>query len=255
LPRAISGHENYNTLIQKALEIDENYGFTYVPLGRYKMMEYDWQGAERSDKHAVELNPGQSGCHTGYSMYLGSVGRGDESILEAKRAVELDPLSSLPRAMLGWLLILTGQFEQAIEILQETIELDANHPFALVFLAWAYAEKGMYDKAISILQGLSNIPSFAATLGYLYGKVGNQEEAKKVLNDFLDRSKKEYFSPFLIAQVYCGLGEKDKVFDWLNRAYEERDIEQTFIKTYPSFIDLHSDLRWTEQMKKRGLAD
>ena len=113
----------------------------------------------------------------------------------------------------------------------------------------------MYDKAGSILQGLTNIPYYKAYLGYLYGKAGKAEEAKRILDDFLDRSKIGYFSPFMIAIVYFGLGEKDKVFEWMNKAYEVRDINQTFLKGFRPFIDLYSDPRWKEQMKKRGLAD
>ena len=113
----------------------------------------------------------------------------------------------------------------------------------------------MYDKAISIMQGFRNIPVFASYLGYHYGKAGNIEEAHKILDDFMDRSKRGYFSSYLIALVYNGLGDKDKVFDWLDRAFDVRDSLQWMIKFFYWFTDLHSDPRWDEQMKKRGLAD
>ncbi len=244
-----------NSLIQKALEIDENYGFTYIPLGKIKMDEYDWRGAEKSYKQAVELNPGQSECHGGYSLYLAAIGRTDEAILEAKRAVELDPLSSWHRGILAWGLTFAEQYDQAIEILQKTLELDENNPWILANLAGAYAGKGMYDKAISIIQGLRNIPFYAAHLGYYYGKAGKIEEAQKILDDFLDRSRRGYFSPYMIALVYSGLGEKDKVFEWLNKAHEVRDPWQWALKAEWVFHNLHSDPRWKEQMKKRGLID
>ena len=95
----------------------------------------------------------------------------------------------------------------------------------------------------------------AAYLGYLYGKAGYIKEAKKILDDFLARSKREYFSPYMIATVYSGMGEKDKVFEWLDNAFETRDVTQWLIKADILFADLHSDPRWTEQLKKRGLAD
>ena len=218
-------------------------------------MEYDWKEAENCYKRAVEINPSQSDCHTGYSLYLRSVGRVDEAILEAKRAVELDPLSSLHLATLGQALVWAGQFDQAIEISQEALELEANHNWALSVLAWAHAGKGMYDKAISIMQGLRKMPIAEAYLGYAYGKADKMEEAHKTLNDLLDRSKKGYYSPYMIATVYSGLGEKDKAFEWLDRAYEVHDPIQVWIKVDIVFNSLHSDPRWAEQMKKRGLAD
>ena len=112
----------------------------------------------------------------------------------------------------------------------------------------------MYNKAISMIQGLRDVPYWLAYLGYLYGKAGKFEEGKKILNYLLERSKKTYFSPYLIAMVYCGLGEEDMVFEWLDRAYEVRDPCQYSIKVDIEFHSLHSDPKWTEQMKKRGLT-
>jgi hypothetical protein len=89
----------------------------------------------------------------------------------------------------------------------------------------------------------------------IHGKAGNIEEAQKILDDFLTRSKIEYFSPVMTATVYSGMGEKNKVFEWLDKAYEVRDATQLLIKVHLPFVDLHSDPRWTEQLKKRGLAD
>ena len=140
--------------------------------------------------------------------------------------------------------------------LQETLELDPKNPRSLSILAMAYAGKGMSDKAISIFQGIRNIPFFyLARLGYIYGKAGKIEEAQKILDDFLDQSEREYFSPYLISIVYSGLGASDKVFEWLDRAYGVQDPNQYILKVDFAFGGLHSDPRWTEQMKKRGLAD
>ena len=148
----------------------------------------------------------------------------------------------------------SGQFDQAIEIAQETLKLDPNHADVSLVLALAYGGKRLYDKAISIVRRFEDVPRIAATLGYFYGEAGNGEEAQKILDGFLARLKKGYFSSYFIATVYSGLGEKDKAFEWLDRAYEVRD-HQFLIKVDIVFHNLHSDPRWIEQMKKRGLAD
>ena len=244
-----------NALRQKALEIDDTYAFAIMDRGHGKMYDFDWKGAESDFKRALELNPGQSDCHHGYAQYLAAVGRLEEGILAIKRSVELNPLSSYHRAVFAWLIAWAERFDQAIEILQETLELDQNNPFALGGLATAYMGKEMYDKAISIMQELRNIPYFEAHLGYTYGKAGKMEKAQEILDPFLKRSKKEYFSPYMIAQVYAGLGEKNKVFEWLDKAYEMRDPFQWTLKPDLFFQSLHSDSRWKEQMKKRGLAN
>ena len=119
----------------------------------------------------------------------------------------------------------------------------------------AYAGKGRYDEAISIIQGLRNNPYFEARLGYLYGKAGKSQEAQEILDDFLDQSERGYFSPYLIARIYSGLGDTEKVFEWLDNAYKVQDPNQYIIKVDITFDSFHSNPRWTEQMKKRGLAD
>jgi TolB-like protein/class 3 adenylate cyclase/Flp pilus assembly protein TadD len=242
-----------SVLQQKALQIDDNYGLTYLTLGTNKVNEYDWQVAEKNYKRALELNPGEAHCHISYARYLVSVGRVNEAILEAKLSVELDPLSNLYRTQLGHYLVNTGQFNQAIETLRKGLELDPNHPWILGIFSMACAGMEMYEKAISILQGLRDIPMFEAYLGYVYGKAGKLEEAKKILDDYLNRSKTGYFSPYWIAQVYSGLSDKDGAFEWLDKAYKVQDPHQYSIKEDIAFDSLHSDPRWGEQMKKRGL--
>jgi TolB-like protein/Tfp pilus assembly protein PilF len=244
-----------NAFIRKAFEIDDNYGFTYVPQGLINLLEYNWKGAEKSYRRAVELNPSQSDCHLGYSTYLAAVGRMDEAVAEIKHAVELDPLSSFHLFFLGRYLSFIGQFDQAVDKLEETLEINANHPWVLLGLALSYAGKGMYDKAISIFEGCRNIHNLAVYLGYLYGKAGKRKEAQSILDDFLDRTKRGFFSPYFIAILYSGLGEKDKAFEFLDRAYEVQDLNQYFIKVVDFFDSIRSDPRWTEQMKKRGLID
>ena len=114
----------------------------------------------------------------------------------------------------------------------------------------------MYDKAILSLQRFSHIPPlYAAHLAWHYAKGGKREEAQNILSDFLVQSDRGYFSPFMIAGVFAGLDDKDKVYEWLDRAFDEHDPPQWMIKFHYWFTDLHSDPRWAEQMKKRGLAD
>jgi tetratricopeptide (TPR) repeat protein len=217
------------------------------------MIGYDWQEAERCLKRALKLNPGYVDSHHGYAVYLSALGRFDEAIESEERSLELDPLSSWYRFWLGWYECCSRRFERAIEISEETLELDPNNPWVSSVLGRAYGGKGLYDKGISILQQFEEVPYFAAVLGYLYGKAGNREKAQETVNSFLARSRKGYFSPYMIALVYAGLGEKDKVFEWLDSAYEVRDHLQIWLKGDSAFHNLHSDPRWAEQMRKRGL--
>lgn len=171
------------------------------------------------------------------------LGHVDEAALVSKHSIELDPLNSFGRFFHTWYLLILGQFDQATEVSKKTLELDKNNLWGLAGFMYIYWAKGKYDKAISIAQRFKNIPNVASYLGYLYGKAGNIEEAQKILDDFLDRSKRGYFSPYMIARVYSGLEDTNKVFEWLDRAYEVQDPTQTLIKLEPPFKSLHSDPR------------
>jgi tetratricopeptide (TPR) repeat protein len=216
--------------------------------------EYDWNEAEKSYKRGIELNPGLAELHTGYSVYLSAVDRIDEALVQINRALELDPISIWIRTFRGMYLYFAHQFDRTIDLVKKDIELAPKDPLLLDPLVAAYAEKGMYDKAVSRLQPFSHIPLYAAHLAWHYAKGDKREEAWNILNDCLERSAQGYFSPFMIAGIYAGLGDKDKVFEWLDKAYEAHDTLQWMIRNYYWFTDLHSDARWIEQMKKRGLA-
>ena len=117
----------------------------------------------------------------------------------------------------------------------------------------------MYEEAISILQKGANLfpgnPFLVSTLGFSYGVAGKREEAQKIINRFMEISKKKYFSPMFISRVYAGMGEVDKAIEWMEKAYEERDPAFSLIKSVPSHDYMHSDPRFKALLKKMGLED
>jgi len=245
--------------VMKALEIDDMLSEAYASLGRIKYhYEWDWKGAEEAIKRAIELNPGTALAHRHYSMYLKTVGRMDEALVEIEIALELDPLASGILLRYGLVLHWAGQVEQAIRQLEKALELYPNHPLALVFLGLAYLENGQYEKGIALtdravsLTGRKNT-YLLAFLGYAYGVAGRRKEAQEILDEVLERSKQGYVSPHLIGVIYTGLGDKDKAFEWLDKAVEQRDPIHYTIKVVPMFRSLHSDPRWAVLLKKMGL--
>ena len=243
-------------LVLKALEIDEMDSDAHASLGKIKsFFEYDWSGAEISFKRAIELNPGNSDAHFHYATVLMGVGRTDEAIKKMQLALELDPFSMFYNSFLSAAFYFARQFDKAMAQSQKTLDLAQGEPLALQMLAASYGAKGMYDDGIAILQPVKAIPIDQMYLGYLYGKAKKKEQARKILDDFLKRAKQGYFSPLMIAVVYVGLGEKDKVFEWLLKSFEGHDAVNWCIKVEPIFDDLHSDIRWTKLMKKMGLTD
>lgn len=257
----LSSKEAYPKLraaAEKALEMDDTLAGAHASLGFVKFRyDWDWAGAERDFKRAIELDPNYGYAHINYSLYLSNMGRHDEAIKEAERGIESDPLSLDFNNALGWVLYEARRYDRDIEILQNLLEIDQNYGIAHENFAHAYAGKGMYSEAIVEIQKaielLGRNATTLATLGYIYVLEERKDEAKKVLGDLLELSKKEHVSSFYVALVYTCLGQKDQAFEWLEKAYEERDVYLTQLKVYPLFDSLRSDSRYKALLKKMNL--
>jgi len=244
---------------EKALEMDETLAEANASLGWISAnYDWDWLAAESKYKRAIELNPSYATVHQWYAEYLSYMGRHDESIAEAKRAQELDPLSIIINNDLGQVLYYARQYDRAIEQLQKALELDPDFIIAHFFLAFLYAQKAMYGEAIAEVQKAMNLSGggdllMVAQLGTIYSSSGRRDEAKKVLDELYELSKQRYVSPFYIALIYVGLRQKNQAFEWLEKAYEERDHWLETLKVHPMLDSVRSDPRFTALLKKMGL--
>ncbi len=243
----------------KALEIDETLAEAHTSLGFVKFWDdWDFAGAELEFRRAIELNPDYATAHHWYGEFLGLMGRFDEGFKELTLAQKNDPLSLIINTDLGKLLFLARKPDEAIEQLQRTLEMDPDFPLAHLFLALAYNQKGLHDQAIAELQKQANRPGsrtiFKAALGFVYGQAGRKDEATSILNELKERtSLKQFVSPFEIALVYTGLGEKDQALDWLEKAKTEHDPFLIYIKTDPNFDSLRSDPRFQAFLQRMRL--
>ena len=177
-----------------------------------------------------ELNPGDVGAHQAYANYLTQLGRLDEALTEAKRSVELDPLALMPNSYLAWAYYRSRKFDEALEQARVLLELDPNYdwrPSGLrghVFLA-----KGMYREAIGEYEKFAASPHAYDTrvlswLGNARARSGDTRGALELLEEIRTIAKRQYVPAFHIAQVYVGLGDKDRAFAWLEKAYAARRI-------------------------------
>ncbi len=243
---------------KKALEIDETLAEAHTTLGfiRYSY-DWDWASGEREFKRAIELNPNFPTTHHWYNILLSSQGRFEEAMTEVKRAQELDPLSVIINVNVGDVLRLMRQYDKAIDQYKKTLELDPNFQVAHQWLGSIYVQKEMYDEAITEFQkvrGLvGNSPFGLGYLGHTYALVGRRGDALKVIDELQEFSKQGYSLALEFALVYTGLGDKEKVFEWLDRAYEEHDDGLSGIKVSPEWDNLRSEPRFTVLLKKIGL--
>ena len=208
----------------KALEIDETLAEAHTSLAFTKFRwDRDRIEAEREFQLAIKYKPGYAPAHQWYSSYLVALERFDEAIAQAKQTQELEPLSFIASSHLGWILYLSGQNDRAIEQCTRILELDPNFFPALRYLGLAYEQKGQYQKAIAQFQKgvqLSGSPLMLALLGHAYAASGKTVEARQILAELHELQTRRYVSPYTVAAIYTGLGDKDQAFKWLEKAFE-----------------------------------
>src|SRR5882724_5500131 len=241
----------------KALEIDETLAEAHSSLAFIKFRwDRDRVETEREFQQAIKLKPSYAPAHQWYSSFLVALERFDEAIAEAKRTQELEPLSSTASSHLGWIFYLAGQSDRAIEQCTKILDLDANFFPARRYLGLAYEQKGLYQKAIAEFQKgvqLSGSPLMLALLGHAYAAAGKSVEARQVLGELRDLQNRRYVSPYTVAAIYTGLGEKDQAFKWLEKAFEERDVWLMNLKVDPVFSRLRTDKRFGDLLTRAGL--
>lgn len=241
----------------KALEMDETLAEAHTSLAFIKFRwDRDRVEAEREFQLAIKYKPTYAPAHQWYSSYLVALERFDEAVAEAKRTSELEPLSFIASSHLGWILYLSGRNDEAIAQCRKILTLDPNSFPARRYLGLAYEQKGIYPQAIDEFQKgvkLSGSPLMLALLGHAYAASGKTAEARKVLTDLHDLETRRYVSPYTVAAIYAGLGEKDQAFKWLERAYEERDVWLMNLKVDPVFAKLRSDRRFQDLLTRAGL--
>jgi len=187
------------------------------------------------------------------------MGRFDEAIAEIKRAQELDPLYLMSQTMEGIILYSGRRYDQAIAQLNKSIEMEPNFFAPYCWLGLAYIEKGMFEAASTATQKCITLSGgftgAVAVQGHIYAKSGKRSEAQKILDQFMQLSQRRYVPPSLLLFIYIGLGEKDKAFEWLEKAYEAHDPFLIYSKMAPSFDSLRSDSRFSAFLKKIGLEN
>jgi eukaryotic-like serine/threonine-protein kinase len=239
----------------KALQIDDTLAEAHTSLALVKAHhDWDWSGGEREFQRAIALNPDYAMFHMWYGFILGDMGRFDEAIAEAKRGVELDPLSLNINWILGVVFRYARQYDQAIEQCRKALELDPHFFVLHAFLGLAYVHKFLYKEGIAELEkavAISPSNISLAFLGYGYAAAGRKVEAQKVLDQLNDLSKRKYVPALHRAMIYAGLAEKDKAFEWLEKAYEEHLV--IAIRVNPAYDPLRSDPRFADLLRRVNL--
>ena len=253
--------------IHKALALDDNLAEAYAGLGGLSIHDYDWPGAERHLRHALELNPSSSLAHYALAQFvLAPQERWQEAFAENRLASELDPLNPLIAYSEPWLAMLQGDFEAAARGFRNAVaaspdDLAAQHGLAIVLL-----QKGDYPEALDIFRRLQRAtPSFRllSSIGRTEAAGGNVVEARRILQQFEQaQSQGRYVSPLCFAVVYLGLADADGSFRYLEKAREEHETsflayarlwKFDFIRKDPRYLTLLHELALSDEQLKKNL--
>lgn len=244
--------------IAMALQLDDQLGEAHASLGFFRFL-YDWDfaGAEESFVKAVALSPNYAEAHHWYAIYLANIGRHEEAFRETEMAVDLDPLSLLMN-MTAALNFYTGrQYDLAIVQLKTVIEMDQHFPAARSVLGNVYVQKGMFAEALSqygeVLNLVKGVPPVAASVKVImaqaFARWGKKDEALTLLAEIAGQP----VSSYSVAGVYGAMGETDKAFEMLNKAYLERDLQLVSLKVDPALDELRGDPRFADLERRVGL--
>jgi eukaryotic-like serine/threonine-protein kinase len=239
--------------VRKALELDPTLGEAYSTLGFLTwQFNWDWQAAEKEMRRAVDLNPNYIDGHETLVWYLAWTGRRSEALAEVEKIRAVD--SAYPFTFLQESGVYYHQrdYKSLVEAAQKSVDANGELWPSHYFLAVGYHGSGQlqqavaeYQRAVDLSQGDSD-PT--AGLAHAYATLGKRTETEKILAELQQQSKRAYVSPYMIAVIYAGLGQKDKALEFLEKGYEVKapdiiyflraDLRLDPLRQDPRFQDL-----------------
>ena len=263
---AIYGHQAPRTIYSKALAsarralaLDPALAEAHAALGFYKSnFEWDQPGAEREFRRAVELSPGYALAHVWRGETLTLMHQHSEALAELDRASGLDPTSLMVSDQRGWVLYMARRYDDAIRQLHKTIELESRFAHTHCWLGKAFLQKGMLREGLAELEHAASLPGgnsllFTPWIGYAYALSGRRREASEIVGMMKAKERKGLASPYAIAVIYCGLGQKDQALAWLEKAYQARDSLFSDVHIEPALDFLRSDAHFQHLLRRSNL--
>ncbi len=252
MPRALAE-------VRHALALDDTNADAHSTLGiLYAVFEHDWQGAQTAFRRAIELNPASALARIRYAFWLlRPLGRFEEAAEETAKALELDPLSPYARVIHAFLAYYQRRFEVARERSLRALDLDADYYWAHLLRALSCLRLGAHDEALAaavkVREILGDKPLALSTLGTVHAGAGRRAEARAEIERLEEMARAGYVSPTCLVWIYCGLGELDAAWRWIERGVAARDPWTLAVKTDPVFDPLRQDPRMTALVARMNL--
>jgi len=240
--------------VARALALEPELAEAHAEMGWIQMHhDWDWRGAEVSLRRALELAPGNAVMLRRAGSVAGNLGRLDEAIALYHQALAQDPLSAPAYHNLGLALYAADRLAEAEAAFRQVLELAPQQPIARAFLSLVLLAQGRGEEALAeVLREPEEWARLWAS-AVIHHAAGRREESEAALQALIAKYQVEAASQ--VAEVYAMRGQADRAFDWLERAYVQRDSGLAEMKPDPFFRSLHADPRWSAFLRKMGLAD
>jgi len=243
---------------RKALALDEALPSAHASLAwSLFVYDWDWEGADREFRRAIELNPRYASAHQWFAFLLASRGEHEAALLEGLTALELDPASVSIQRGVGWLYYYARRYDQARDHLGRAIEMNPMAVESYRILGMTLALQGEWREAERLLRETLTLPGAdaytKATLGWVLARAGKRAEAEPLLNELEGAARQGYVSPVAFAILYIGLGDVGRALAWVERAYDDRRGWLAYMKVNAMFDPLREEPRFQALLKKMRL--
>lgn len=239
----------------RAVELDDNLAEAHAALG-WMMFWYDWDwaGAERELKRALQMDPRSFYARQFYAHLLSNTGRHTEAMSEIDKALEVEPLSLRANSLRGVFFNNAGRFEEGIAQFRKVLDLQPNYRLAQMFLCRALNERAEYQESLSAIRQVQIVSKEAseprAIEADTLARMGRRKEAQAILNALLNESKTRYVPNYSLASIYAALGEPDEALSRLEKAFSEKDLVMVFLLVDPRWNHLHSNPRFINLLNR-----
>jgi eukaryotic-like serine/threonine-protein kinase len=244
---------------EDAIRLEPNLSEAHAALGAIRQKyEWKWVEAENEYRRSIELDAESAQTYYWYSDLLSVTGRYDEALVQILKARDLDPFSPMMELQHGRILYYARRYREAEKALAEALARHPNFPPLKLILGLVYLQLGNPGEALRLFEAIyaADKKSYAATLGYAYGRLGRAGDAERILGELAEIEKKDEFLPaHERAIVYVGLGDRDNAFLWLEKAYREPFTGLPVLSVDPAYDDLRGDPRFQDLLMRMGLKD
>jgi serine/threonine protein kinase/tetratricopeptide (TPR) repeat protein len=246
--------------IETALALDPNLAQACKVRGLIAM-NHDWdrRAAEQALSRALQLGPGSASAHLWNAWRLALLEqRHDLALIELEEAERLDPLDLQVKTQIGYVHHFRHDLDRAIAQFETVVALEPSFAFAHYALGDACTQRGQFDRAIAefnkSIELAGRSVNHVGVLGYAYGRSGHRDRAKEHLEELAARASNGYVSPMWFALVHLGLSDLDGLFQWLNRAFDERDGSLILITAAVEFDPVRQDPRFKSLLDRMGVS-